>query len=112
MLSWLLQRLSAIALLVMLFLHVTLSHFPPRDIDFDNVLTRLQYPGWKVFYIAFLAIVLYHALNGVWQVASDWSAVRRARRIVLGVTWIVGLIFLYLGAETIWRFDLVALMAK
>lgn len=112
MLSWLLQRLSAIVLLVMLFLHVALSHFPPRELDFGDVLTRLQYPGWKAFYVVFLAVVLYHALNGVWQVMADWSAVQRARRAVLSAIWVAGLIFLYLGAETIWRFDLAALMAK
>ena len=113
MTSWLLQRISALALLVMLFWHLAVAHFPPRDIDFDNVVTRLADPGWKLFYAVFLAIVLYHALNGVWQVAADWGVVQRHRRPIIAALGATGLVLLALGVQVIVVFDsVVALGAR
>jgi succinate dehydrogenase hydrophobic membrane anchor protein len=104
MYSWLLQRISAILLLVFVFVHVFVAHYPVRDINFNDVLTRLNYPGWKIFYILFLATVLYHALNGVWGVISDFQWLRPVQKPLLGLIVLVGLVFLYLGAEVIWVF--------
>jgi succinate dehydrogenase hydrophobic membrane anchor protein len=104
MYSWLLQRISAILLLIFMSIHIIVAHYPARDINFNDVLTRLNYPGWKVFYILFLAVVLYHALNGVWVVISDFQGLRSFQKPLLGLTVLVGLVFLYLGAEVIWVF--------
>lgn len=112
MISWLLQRVSAVALLLMLFWHLAVAHFPARDIDFDNVVTRLAQPGWKIFYAAFLAIVLYHALNGVWQVAADWTVVQRFRRPIIAALGLVGLLFLALGVQVILVFDSVVALGS
>lgn len=109
--GWLLQRLSAVALLVMLLWHLAVSHLPPRDIDFDNVVTRLVDPGWKVFYGVFLAIALYHALNGVWQVAADWGVVQRHRRPIIAGLTALGLVLLALGVHVIVVFDSVVALA-
>jgi succinate dehydrogenase hydrophobic membrane anchor protein len=105
MYSWLLQRISAILLLVFMFVHMVVAHyFPVRDISYNDVLSRLNYSGWKIFYILFLAVVLYHALNGVWTVVSDFRQLRSFQKPLLGLIVLVGLVFLYLGAEVIWVF--------
>jgi succinate dehydrogenase / fumarate reductase cytochrome b subunit len=105
MYSWLLQRISAILLFAFMFVHMLVAHyFPVREINFGDVLSRLNYPGWKIFYILFLAVVLYHALNGVWIVVSDFQLLRPLQKPLLGLVVLVGLVFLYLGAEVIWVF--------
>ncbi len=105
MTTWLLQRLSAVLLLVFMFVHLLASHFPARDITFNDTFGRLAFTEWKLFYIGFLAIVLYHAMNGLWAVISDFDAVMRFRRALLAAVWIVSLVSLYLGAEVIWVFS-------
>jgi succinate dehydrogenase hydrophobic anchor subunit len=105
MTAWLLQRFSAVLLLFFMFVHLLASHFPAREITFNDTLTRLAFTEWKLFYVAFLAVVLYHAMNGLWAVISDFDALARYRRSILAGVWLVGLVFLYLGAEVIWVFN-------
>ena len=112
MTSWLLQRVSAVILLGMLFWHLAAAHFPPRDIDFDNVVTRLADPAWKLFYAVFLALALFHALNGVWQVAGDWTVVQSHRRSIMALLWVTGAVFLALGLQVIVVFDSVVAVAR
>ena len=105
MTNWLLQRLSAVLLLVFMFVHLLASHFPARDITFNDTLSRLVSTEWKLFYVAFLAVVLYHAMAGLWAVMSDFEALAPLRRPIMAGVWLVGLLFLYLGAEVIWVFN-------
>jgi len=49
MLTFKLQRWSAIALLVFLTLHMIVTHYvSPYHIDFNFVYNRLQFPIWKI----------------------------------------------------------------
>jgi succinate dehydrogenase / fumarate reductase cytochrome b subunit len=106
MYSWLSQRVTAVLLLIFLSVHVIVSHYPVREVTFQDVLTRLDYPGWKAFYILFLATVLYHALNGVWIVVRDFKGLKQMQKPLLGLAILAGLVFLYFGAEVIWTFTL------
>jgi len=46
MLIFIIQRLSAIALVVFLSLHMIVVHYPPGHLDFSRVLERLADPLW------------------------------------------------------------------
>ncbi len=68
---FLMQRWSAVALLVFLTLHMVVVHYPPGHIDVDRVLERLDDPLWKAIDIAFLVAVLTHSLSGAYMVITD-----------------------------------------
>ena len=65
------QRVSAIALLVFLTIHMIVVHYPPFHIDFSRILVRMNQPLWKGIDIAFLFFVLIHALTGAYMVLTD-----------------------------------------
>ena len=62
---------------------------------------RLQSPLFIVLDSALLAVVLYHGLNGVWQVAADFGLGRGAQRTLALVLWIVGLVTLVVGINAL-----------
>jgi succinate dehydrogenase hydrophobic anchor subunit len=101
---FLMQRVSAIALLVFLTLHMVAVHYPPGHIDASRVLERLEDPVWKAIDIAFLFFVLMHALTGAYMVITDVERFNGFRR---GLAWVSvaagALLFIY-GTQTILAF--------
>ena len=77
-----LQRISAVALLVFLTIHMMVLHYPPFHIDFSRILERMADPLWKALDIAFLFFVLVHALSGTYAVLTDFDSVSRARKVL------------------------------
>jgi succinate dehydrogenase / fumarate reductase, membrane anchor subunit len=65
------QRVTAVALVLFLTLHMIVVHYPPGHLDFSRVMERLANPVWKVIDILFLAAVLIHALTGMYAVLMD-----------------------------------------
>jgi succinate dehydrogenase hydrophobic anchor subunit len=100
-----LQRLSAVALVVFLTLHMIVLHYPPFHVDFSRIIDRMAQPLWKAIDIAFLFFVLVHALAGLHAVVQDFGGLtrwRKAHAIALSVIGIAA--FLY-GAMTILAFQ-------
>lgn len=99
------QRVSAVALLVFLTIHMVVVHYPPGHIDFSRIIDRMAQPLWKGIDIAFLFFVLMHALTGAYMVLTDVQRVGRYRQ-ALG--WTAVLLFLALlvyGTQTILAFQ-------
>ncbi|MFQ6015771.1 MAG: succinate dehydrogenase, hydrophobic membrane anchor protein, partial [Anaerolineae bacterium] len=105
MTSWVLQRITAVLLILYLLAHMWVLHYPPYDITFQTVLDRLMSPAWKLFDITFLAVVLFHALNGTWSVLMDFAPVQRYRTTVTWMVVLVGIAAFVLGAPAIWAFS-------
>jgi len=107
MLTFKLQRWSAIALLVFLTLHMIVTHYvSPYHIDFNFVYNRLQFPIWKIIDIFFLLSVLVHGLAGTYQVLTDFESGFNARKAIAWAALIIGVIAFIYGAKTIWAFHL------
>jgi succinate dehydrogenase hydrophobic anchor subunit len=101
---FLMQRYSAIALLVFLTIHMVVIHYPPGEINFDNVIERLDNPLWKAIDIAFLFFVLMHALTGAYMVLTDVERVDRFKRALAGVSIMAGTLLFIYGTQTILAF--------
>ncbi|MBI4200509.1 MAG: succinate dehydrogenase, cytochrome b556 subunit [Chloroflexi bacterium] len=70
--AWLFQRLTGVALVGYLFLHIgVISTALAGEGTFDAVLRVLQRPVFVVLDLALLATVLYHTLNGIRVVLLD-----------------------------------------
>ena len=64
--AWFLQRLTGVALVGYLFLHIlVISTVQAGQDAFDSVLIVLQTPFFVVLDLFLIAAVVYHALNGV-----------------------------------------------
>ncbi len=99
------QRLSAIALLFFLTIHMIVVHYPPFHIDFSRIIDRLSQPLWKGIDIAFLFFVLIHALAGAYVVLTDVERFNRYQRVLAGLAIVIGIVAFYYGTRTILAFQ-------
>lgn len=99
------QRLTAIALVVFMTIHMVVVHYPPFHIDFSRILERLANPLWKAIDIAFLLAVLLHALTGAYVVLTDFRQVAPYRRAVAVLGIILGIAGFVYGTLTILAFQ-------
>ena len=100
------QRISAIALLLFLGLHMAVMHYPPWEIDFRTVvIERLSSPIWKAIDIAFLFFVLVHALAGAYVVLTDLQRVNAFKRVLSGAAIVLGVVGFIYGTATIMAFQ-------
>ena len=99
------QRISAIALVVFLTLHMVVVHYPPFHIDFSRIIERLANPVWKAIDIVFLFFVLMHALAGAYAVLTDWEQVARYKRALAVLAVTLGVVAFVYGTITILAFQ-------
>ena len=101
-----LQRISAIALLVFMTIHMIVVHYPPSHIDFSRIIERINQPIWKAIDIAFLFFLLNLHQDFLFTVLTDLEGVSRQRRIVAGLAIVIGIIAFIYGTQTILAFQL------
>ena len=99
------QRISAIALVVFLTIHMVVVHYPPFHIDFSRIIDRMAQPLWKGIDIAFLFFVLIHALTGVYVVLTDVEKIAHYKRVLAGLAVLLGILAFIYGTMTILAFQ-------
>ncbi|MDI6808134.1 MAG: hypothetical protein QME66_04010 [Candidatus Eisenbacteria bacterium] len=90
--SWFFQRLTGLFLAYTLFVHIRVIHFGNNPhIDFATVTARLEESGlWKAYYIAFIPVVVFHGMNGLWTILTDyWTGIGKSK-FALFVFWSLG----------------------
>jgi len=99
---WFFQRVTGAVLLVLLLVHFIATHyFPVGDVTYQKVLMRLSQPGWKLFYMIFLALGLYHGVSGIWIIVQDYVSRGLWRFIILGCLIVAGVMLFMLGSITV-----------
>ncbi|MDX1413989.1 MAG: hypothetical protein R3293_07340 [Candidatus Promineifilaceae bacterium] len=98
------QRISAVALIVFMTIHMIVVHYPPFHIDFSRIAVRMSQPLWQAIDIAFLFFVLIHALAGAYVVLTDVERFGRGKRILAGLAIIIGIGAFIYGTQTILAF--------
>src|SRR4051812_30367783 len=102
-LNWYLQRITGLALLVLLILHFWVEHFTAQvrtgGLTFEIVQQRFFRNPWFVTVdVAFLLVALYHALNGVRNIIFDIGRVTpRLKTAVTLLLFFLGLTIAYWG---------------
>ena len=102
-LNWYMQRITGLALLILLILHFWVEHFTASvrtgGLTFENVQQRFFHNPWFVTVdVLFLIVALYHGLNGVRNIIFDLGRLTPAYKV--GVTLIlffIGLTIAYWG---------------
>ena len=72
--SWFMQRITGLALVVLMIGHYVLMHYTPESgHTYDAVLGRMQYSWYRIIDITFVTLAMYHGLNGVWGIFRDYK---------------------------------------
>ncbi len=100
--AWLLQRISAVILFVLLMVHFVTYHFISKgDMPWKDVVAKMQSPWFNLIQFLFLITALYHGLNGVWMVAEDYIHHKIWRLVIFSLIVFVGLALFFIGVLTI-----------
>jgi len=98
------QRISAVALIIFMTIHMIVVHYPPFHIDFSRIAVRMAQPLWQAIDIAFLFFVLIHALSGAYVVITDVQRFSRGKRLLAWAAVIIGIGAFIYGVQTILAF--------
>ncbi len=104
--TWLLQRITAAALLALLGIHILVLHFirPEGDITFHSVSLRLVTLLYMVVDYSLLALALYHGLNGARNVLLDFTFGLRAQKAISTILLVIGVVAFLYGAMALTPF--------
>ncbi len=98
---WLLQRVSAVFLLVLILLHLWIEHFMHlgAPITFASVKARLVHAVFAVIDYGLLIVVVFHGLNGLRTVLLEIPFLpHRSRAITIGL-WVLGVVTVIFGMD-------------
>jgi len=99
-LTWFLQRISGLFLAFFLVTHLNVHHLfhditTVGIINFALVQENLSSSAWwQVYYILFVPFVVFHALNGIWEIIADYRISSNLSKILKAIFWIFGLILI------------------
>ena len=100
---WLMQRVTAVLVLVTMAIHLTATHILNiGDLSYDNIAGRLAHGGMATVDFTLLAAVIFHALNGGRMVWLDYGLSGAGRRVADVAFWIFGLAAFFYGAWALW----------
>jgi succinate dehydrogenase / fumarate reductase membrane anchor subunit len=102
--AWLLQRISAVVLFVLLILHFVTYHFIAKGVyPWDTVVKKMQSPWFNLMQFVFLLTALYHGLNGVWMIVEDYIHSKFWRLLIFSLILIGGASLFFVGMLTIFK---------
>ena len=104
--TWLLQRISACVLLIVLGLHIWFLHIAHTGevLHYSEIIKRLGTPLFIALDIVLLIVGLYHAVYGVYSIFLDFGSGLKTRVAVLGLLIVAAMGFLILGIYGFWVF--------
>jgi succinate dehydrogenase / fumarate reductase membrane anchor subunit len=102
--GWLLQRISAVIIFVLLMLHFVTYHFIAQGVfTWREVVAKMQSPWFNLSQFLFLVSALFHGLNGVWIIVEDYIHARGWRLFIFALILTVGASLFFIGMLTIFN---------
>ncbi|MBN8569730.1 MAG: succinate dehydrogenase, hydrophobic membrane anchor protein [Ignavibacteria bacterium] len=100
--SWVIQRVTGIALVILMIGHYILMHYnPDSGHTYQAVLNRMSYSWYRIIDISFLILGMYHGLNGVWGIFRDYKLKTWQNYTIISLLLIFGLAFVAWGVSII-----------
>lgn len=102
--AWILQRISAVILIVLVAVHFGIMHFVDPTAEITFAATSLRFKSALYFLVdaGLLVIGLFHGLNGIRNILLDYFP-RSGRAIGMGAC-LVGIVFTGYGATALYAF--------
>jgi succinate dehydrogenase / fumarate reductase cytochrome b subunit len=102
--SWLLHRLSGIALVLYVFPHFwVISSAMLGPGGFDHRLALVQTEFFHILEIGLIGVIFFHMLNGLRVTLVDFSPTTRHHKLFLGIAVVL---FLFVMAGTLYTWNL------
>jgi succinate dehydrogenase / fumarate reductase membrane anchor subunit len=100
--SWILQRISGIALVILMIGHYILMHYhPDSGHTYEAVMARMQHSWYRIIDLLFLTLGFYHGLNGIWGIFRDYNMKPWLKISLLSAIVILGISFVAWGFNII-----------
>lgn len=100
--QWIMQRVSAMLLVGFAGVHFALQHFTSDAVSTGlTVAARLNNPYWQAYYVVFIALAMYHGINGVVGIVRDYNPRRSLRVPAELALWSLAAFFVALGARNV-----------
>lgn len=91
--AWILHRLSGLALILYLLLHVWVIHHLIRgERSFDSIMESFNTPLFKFLEIGLIGVILYHLFNGLRVTLIDMGVMIERQKLLFGVAVVLWLI--------------------
>ncbi|TRZ64336.1 succinate dehydrogenase, cytochrome b556 subunit [bacterium] len=111
--AWIFHRLSGIALIAYLFLHVySLSTLTHGKEAFETKMQAFLSPPFLIMEWVLFIFVLFHSLNGVRIVLVDWADGARYHKQLYVFSWIVGLILFFVMGFIMFSHEILKFFGK
>ena len=103
------MRVSGVLLVGLALGHLWIMHVihTVDEIDYNFVVERFgtAFSFWRWYDLLLLVLAMIHGLNGVRILIDDYVHPPVARRVALGLLWIIGGAFLIIGALVLLTFQ-------
>lgn len=100
--SWVLQRITGLALVVLMIGHYILMHYQPESgHTYGAVLNRMQHSWYRIIDITFITLGMYHGLNGIWNIFRDYKLKQWAKLSIISALILLGIAF------TAWGYSII-----
>ncbi len=108
--SWLFMRVSGVLLIFLALGHLAIMHVvnSVEKINYAFVAERLSGPAgwlWRAYDLLLLVLALLHGLNGLRMVLDEYVHSRGWRIVSLSAVYVLGFVFLAVGALVLFTFQ-------
>lgn len=109
--AWILHRLSGLALIFYLLLHVWVMHHLSKGAhEFDRIMEFFNTPLFKVLEVGLVGVILYHLFNGLRVTLVDMGVLVERQKLLFVIALVVWLLCWFaISAVMIYRFGGLAL---
>jgi succinate dehydrogenase / fumarate reductase cytochrome b subunit len=91
--AWILHRLSGLALIFYLLLHIwVISHLIGGRASFDEIMESFGTPLFKFLEIGLIGVILYHLFNGLRVTLVDMGVLVEKQKLLFGIVVVVWLV--------------------
>lgn len=95
--AWIYHRITGIALIIYLFLHIySLSTLTGGKEVFESKMKSFLFPPFLILEWFLFIFVLFHSLNGVRIVLVDWADGAKYHKVLYRASWLIGIILFFL----------------
>lgn len=86
--GWMMQRVSAVLLLVLAFSHFFVQHFTPSAVSTGlTVAARMNSQLFQAYYVVFISLAMFHGINGLVGIINDYCPKQLWRNMITLVLW-------------------------
>lgn len=111
--AWILHRISGIALMGYLFLHIySVSPLSQGKAAFDHKMQTFGSPFFMFLEWLLFAFVLFHSLNGVRIVLVDWAEGAKYHKQLYRYSFVIGIILFFAMGYIMFSHEITKLIAS